>query len=122
MKTFKYFDLNEFDSPDAVGSGAEFMSEDFLSKLNAARHEAGIPFTITSGYRTQEHNDSLEHSVPDSAHTKGLAADISVESSSDRYKIIKALINQKFNRIGIANGFIHVDDDKSKAQGVAWLY
>jgi zinc D-Ala-D-Ala carboxypeptidase len=48
----RYFDLNEFDSPDVPGSGAE-MDDEFLIKLDKARHIAGIPFIVNSGYRSK---------------------------------------------------------------------
>ena len=51
----KYFKLSEFDSPDQVGSGKK-MNKKFLEKLDYARHNAGIPFKINSGYRTEARN------------------------------------------------------------------
>ena len=36
----RYFNLAEFDSPDAPGSGEEFMDEEFLGMLDKARHHA----------------------------------------------------------------------------------
>ena len=53
--TLRYFKLSEFDSPDEPGSGAK-MQPETLQMLDAARHIAGVPFKITSGYRTKEHN------------------------------------------------------------------
>jgi hypothetical protein len=32
--------------------------------------------SVTSGYRTELHNGALKGSVPDSPHTRGLAADV----------------------------------------------
>ena len=48
-----YFTLSEFDSPDLPNSGVN-MDSQFLTKLETAREYAGIPFRITSGYRTKE--------------------------------------------------------------------
>ena len=97
------------------------MSEDFLKKLDEARHIAKVSFCINSGYRTIEHNRKIGGKA-DSSHTKGLAVDIHAATSRKRYLILKALIEVGFHRIGIANTFIHVDDDKSKAKEVTWLY
>lgn len=121
MNEIYYFHEYEFDSPDLEGSGKR-MNPDFIKKLNEARHLAGIPFIINSGYRTQEYNDSLDNSKPDSSHIKGLAVDIAVGNSRHRFIILKALIEVGFTRIGIGKGFIHVDDDKDKAPQVAWMY
>jgi uncharacterized protein YcbK (DUF882 family) len=116
----KYFKLSEFDSPDLVGSG-EAMDKEFLSKLDQARSLAGVPFKITSGYRSEAHNRKVG-GVSGSSHTKGLAADIACTDSVKRHKIITSLLKAGFTRIGIAKTFIHVDNDPSKPANVTWLY
>ena len=115
-----YFTLSEFDSPDLPNSGVN-MDSQFLTKLETAREYAGIPFRITSGYRTKERNSQVT-GVPDSAHTKGLASDIACSSGRERCIILKALLDAGFNRIGVANTFIHVDNDPSKPSDVIWTY
>ena len=97
------------------------MDKDFLSKLDDAREFANIPFKINSAYRTEEHNKSIGGS-PNSSHIKGLAVDISAKDSRTRFKVLEALINVGFNRIGVASTFIHVDDDKDKSSDVIWVY
>lgn len=116
----KHFNIEEFDSPDKPGSGA-MMNEEFLHRLDDARGIAGIPFTITSGFRTYEHND-LVKGVDSSAHTKGHAADISCRDSRTRWLIVNALMLCGFNRIGVADTFIHVDDDPDKPENCIWTY
>lgn len=116
----KYFTKKEFDSPDLKGSGDK-MDLNFLIKLNAARGIAGIPFVINSGYRTKEHNKKVGGKT-DSSHLIGKAADIKVENSNERWIILAACISAGFDRIGIGQGFIHVDNDTSKSPEVAWLY
>ena len=120
MVDLKYFNIDEFDSPDQVGSG-QLMHESFLHKLDDARGIAGVRFMITSGFRTEEHN-SFVGGVDSSSHTRGWAVDISCRDSVSRYKIIYALMAVGFNRIGIADTFIHVDDDPSKIENVIWTY
>jgi uncharacterized protein YcbK (DUF882 family) len=117
----KYFKLEEFDSPDFKGSGIN-MDSDFLTMLDNARHIAQIPFKINSGYRTKERNESLANSKPNSSHLKGKAADISCKGSRERWIILDSLIKAGFNRIGIADTFIHVDSDESKSPNVIWTY
>ena len=58
----KYFKLSEFDSPDFKGSGKN-MTKDFLKKLDRARDIANIPFKISSGFRTAQHNVNLRKKV-----------------------------------------------------------
>jgi uncharacterized protein YcbK (DUF882 family) len=121
----KYFTLSEFDSPDIKGSGTN-MDHTFLTRLELARQIANIPFRITSGYRTESHNKKVggvqKTSVSKgSSHLYGCAADIAVANGGERYKILAALIEAGFRRIGIAKGFIHCDTDPDKANAV-WTY
>ena len=113
----KYFKLSEFD--DAPGTGKN-MKKQFLTKLDKARAIADVPFKITSGYRSKETNKRVK-GVSTSSHLKGLAADISCKDSSTRQKIVSALIQAGFTRIGIADTFIHCDTDKDKNDAI-WLY
>lgn len=108
----KYF--NELDNLDK-------MDADFLNALDEARELAGIPFKINSAYRTPEHNAKIG-GKPNSSHLKGLAVDISVTDSRSRFIVLNALISVGFNRIGIADTFIHVDLDRDKSQNVIWTY
>lgn len=96
------------------------MDKDFLAKLDKAREFAKVPFVINSAYRSPEHPESIKN--PTSSHIKGLAVDIKATDSRTRYKVLNALIQVGFNRIGIADTFIHVDDDKDKSQQVIWTY
>ena len=116
----RYFNYCEFDSPDELGSGHN-MDEDFLQMLDDAREFAGVPFKITSGYRTEAHNHAVGGSRS-SSHMKGLAADIACGGSRQRMEIVTALLHVGFDRIGIGDGFIHVDADVEKDEAVLWTY
>lgn len=119
----KHFKTSEFDSPDLKGSGKN-MNKVLMGFLDIARARAGIPFKITSGYRTKEHNLKVGGRVG-SSHCKGLAADIYLpRNSRDRYLIINAIIEIGINRIGIDfnRNFIHVDIDSEKDENVLWTY
>jgi uncharacterized protein YcbK (DUF882 family) len=116
-----YFKPKEFDSRDDPGSGEREMREDFIKRLTDARAIAGIPFVITSGFRTAAHNKKVG-GVPNSAHRKGCAADIACNTDGARWIIVDALIRAGFNRIGIAKNFIHVDNDQGKNANRIWVY
>jgi len=121
----KHFDFEEFDCPSLEGSGLPTtdggkMNLDFLHKLDEARELAGVPFIITSGYRTPQHNLDVGGRVG-SSHIKGLAVDISCDNSGHRERILTALIQVGFRRIGIAKSFIHTDLDHDKPNAI-WLY
>ena len=114
-----HFDIQEFDSPDLPNSGIN-MDVAFLQMLDDARGIAGIPFNITSGYRTKDRN-KLVGGVANSSHLVGKAADIKVGSGNERYIIINALIKAGFRRLGVAKTFIHCDNDETKPNSI-WTY
>ena len=124
---YQYFTLSEFDSPDEVGSGRH-MDREFVRLLDDARHIAGVPFRISSGggFRTEAYNAELCKRNPNasknSSHKRGLAADILTPDIRTRYAILTGLMRVGLNRIGIANSFIHVDDDPNKTEDVCWVY
>lgn len=128
----KYFVPGEFDSRFEPGSGSQ-MEIDFVSFLDASRGRAGIPFHITSGFRTPEHNASIKHngkqySSKHSPHMQGIAADISFNSLEDTLTALKSLVEVREQyfpewKLGIgfyktqraANSyFIHVDNRKHR--------
>ena len=120
-----YFDFEEFDSPDLDGSGAPIseggkMCIDFLHQLDNARRIAEVPFKITSGYRSPQHNLDVGGRVK-SSHLVGKAADILVVNSYDRSRILQGLIQAGFKRIGVGKTFVHCDTDETKPQAI-WLY
>jgi hypothetical protein len=57
--TFKYFAREEFDCQE---TGENEMEDEFIHALDALRHQCGIPFRITSGYRSPRH--SIEAKKP----------------------------------------------------------
>ena len=121
---FTYFNYDEFDSPLQEGSG-QLMSNEFIGMLDAARDLAGVPFKITSGYRIEADIERLRKAgykvSKNSSHLKGLAADIACNTEI-RYNMLESLMKVGFNRIGIANTFIHVDIDPDKPPFVIWTY
>lgn len=114
-----YFNQKEFACK--CGCGADDISPELVVRLNAARHAADTPFTITSGLRCTAHNAASGGS-PSSSHLNGTAVDIKCTGGAQRYTIIQALLDAGFSRIGIAKSFIHVDIDPSKPTGVVWTY
>lgn len=97
------------------------MNPEFLVKLDNARTLAGIPFKINSGYRTEAHNKKVK-GVDGSSHCLGFAADLHANDARSRLLIVSSLLKAGFNRIGIAETFIHVDNDPTKDKNCIWLY
>jgi len=118
---FKHFNISEFYCKCDREHDKQLVSEKLILLLDIARDRASVAFRITSGYRCPEHNNEVD-GVSDSAHVKGLAADIKAESSTIRWKILTELTKVGFSRIGIHKSFIHVDIDDSREQEVVWVY
>ena len=124
-----HFSPDEFDCPSLPNSGIN-MDKSFLRMLDQARSIAGIPFTISSGFRSKEYNQSLidrgYKASKNSSHLVGKAADIKVRNGEERYIILNALIKAGFKRIGVAKGFIHCDNDSLDQGGTknnsVWTY
>ena len=110
MQEYKYFKDSEVINLD-VG---------LVKMLDQARELAGIPFIITSGFRTPGEN-AMAGGVKDSAHLKGIAVDLRCSSSRERFLILKGLFSVGFPRIGIYKNHIHADIDVIKDLNVCWL-
>lgn len=103
--------------------GTCLIASELVERLNEAREIAGIPFVITSGYRCEKHNQNVG-GVADSAHVFGKAVDIAFKNSNQCFKIVKALYDVGFRRIGINfnKSFVHCDIDNTKQQDVLFKY
>ena len=116
----KYFCEREFKKCTPSCSMAD-MDSDFLDLLDRVREECGIPLVLNCAYRSKEW-DLKKGRSGNSAHTKGKAVDIRCNSSTNYYKIVKAALEVGISRIGIGNGFVHLDNDDTLPQNVLWTY
>jgi uncharacterized protein YcbK (DUF882 family) len=89
--------------------------------LDNARSIAQVAFHLTSAYRCKKHNANVG-GVSNSAHTFGLAVDISTPTPYIRFRVLKGLIEAGFDRIGVSDTFVHVDIDGTKPAETCWLY
>lgn len=112
-----HFKKDEFSCK--CGCGLNNINLNLVADLEIARKRSMIPFVINSACRCINHNHDIKGSIT-SSHLKGVAVDIKIDSSSDRYKIVRSLIDSGFNRIGVYEDFIHVDIDSSKIHNVIW--
>lgn len=95
------------------------MSDDLIDRLDYARALAGVPFILTSAYRSYDWE--YDHGrFGTSSHCKGMAVDISCQSSEKRLKIVQSALRAGFRRIGIYSTFIHLDVDPDKPACI-WL-
>ena len=115
--------FSDYELSCRCGCGFCITDKDFLDKLEYARELANIPFVITSGARCLKHNRSVG-GVDSSAHTKGLAVDISFKDSHQCFVIVDSLYRAGFKRLGINfdKSFVHCDVDNEKPQYVLFKY
>ncbi len=113
-EVIKYFKKSEFACKHC---GDNEINLKLVKMLDNARTFAKTSFRINSGYRCKYHNHKVG-GAEDSAHIKGLAADISCMRGIKRLNIIKGLLKAGFERLIIYEDFIHVDIDKTKKNGV----
>lgn len=103
MIALRYFQPGEFSEPGA-------MDEDFLVRLDEARHLAGIPFRLSSTYRAGDPR----------SHGRGKAVDIAATESRDRFHIVRGALLAGFRRIGVYDRHVHLDADPSLSPDVMW--
>ena len=118
-----HFSKVEFQCDCGCGFGTKEgdVDADLIELLEEIREEIGKPIRITSGCRCQEHNANVG-GVPNSAHTRGTAADIHVSGGHHRYKVMRAASNNMAAGIGIAKTFVHVDVCDVLPRPSCWSY
>ena len=112
----KYFTVDEF---NCQYTGENQMDPEFMEKVDKLREHCGFPFVITSGFRSPTHPIEAKKDVP-GTHSQGIAADIKITNSAQRYTIIREALQLGFTGIGVAGDFIHVDTRGSAP--VIWTY
>ena len=116
--------LRGFDSPDMPGSG-RCMDKDFIKKLKKLQRKTGLPIFnwINSGARSPYWNKKVG-GVNNSSHKIPVckATDIKAPTKAIRERIVRAAKEVGFTRIGVGSTFVHLDNDTSKKQYVAWGY
>lgn len=103
------------------GCGEGDVNPRLLQMWNKVREMCGFPIVIHSGCRCSMHNRA-EGGKDDSEHLTGDAWDVKAISSTTRIKIIKAMLDVGFTRIGVGKTFIHGGIGLTKPRYVMWLY
>jgi uncharacterized protein YcbK (DUF882 family) len=122
MQVTKNFNLNEFNSkcgrpmPENIKKNIVEM----VQNLQIIRDEVKVPISITSGYRSPEHNVKVK-GAKDSQHVKGTAVDFKVQGlkPEEVAVIVERLIKEgkiKQGGIGIYPSWVHYDIRGVKAR------
>lgn len=101
------------------GCGSDRIDPDLISKLQKLRDVYAKPMSITSGVRCSKHNAETPGASTFSAHIFGLACDFVCTDSAERWELINMAM-KIFSRVGLYDGWIHVDIDAVKKQQVLW--
>jgi len=112
----RYFKIEDFNCKE---TGENEMCPEFLERLDELRPRFGLPFIITSWYRSPRHSVE-KRKAKAGTHTQGIASDIRVVGGYERYVIQKHAYAMNFTGIGVHKDFIHVDDRKTAP--VSWPY
>lgn len=107
------FLLKEFRCKD--GSDEILLDSGLVELLQKVRSHFGKAVSITSAYRTESHNKSV-NGATSSYHIRGQAADFTVTGVSNR-EVAKYLQSVGAKGIGLYNytgGFVHVDTREKK--------
>lgn len=106
------------------GCGYDDISPKLTQMFQKARDKYADAIIVTSGCRCQKHN-TVVGGVPNSAHTKGLALDVSVmnQTPAKMQKLAFCLGYAGFERaeINASKNYIHVDIDDTKPSGVWFI-
>ncbi len=92
------------------------LDKKLVLMLDDARDLAKTSFVITSGYRNGDPK----------AHGLGKAVDLRCKTSNKRMRMVKALLEVGFKRIGVYNSHLHADiakaleGEKRYPQRVMW--
>lgn len=101
----KNFQVKEFASHD--GADTIYIDEKLVDVLQDIRDHFGAPVTISSAYRTEEHNAAVG-GVENSYHTKGMAADIEV-SGHTPLEVAQYAEQIGVRGIGCYSTWVHVE-------------
>ena len=120
MKDTKNFKASEFACPCC---GKNLMSQQFVDLLQTIRDKLNLPMKINSGFRCEKQNKKDGGAV-NSAHLKGLAADIDCKKTNSGYRflLVSLAMQAGIKRIGIKSGCVHLDIDTSLPNNQMWLY
>jgi len=116
MWTAVHFKSEEFDSPDAPGSG-KLMVQAFINKLDVTRDLFGEAMKVVSGYRTVTHNAAVGGAQA-SDHTLGEAADVECNGmdKNRRYRLVAAAVAAGMRQIAVGDRIVHLANDPSRPQ------
>jgi hypothetical protein len=93
----EHFSLDEFRCKGNSCCGHDLkITQKLIDTCEAIRVYCGFPITVVSGYRCLKHNIEVGSVIPNSAHTRGLAADLSFSDKPDSNRVLGNLIKKAY--------------------------
>lgn len=130
-RRWRYFTPEERTGQFGTISQLKLQLVDFLDEV---RHRVGFPISLSSGFRTVEHNKRVG-GAPSSSHLFGWAGDCIVRNTAQADAIVRAayeIEKEWYNgerrlQIGVNcksgnSGFVHIGLDPNRSAGVLWTY
>jgi hypothetical protein len=108
-----YLTWDMFDSPDLPNSGYKFMEREPVIILDNIVKKYRISLNIILGYTSKPYADKLKL-IRANSHRVGKAIKIRCVGTKKRLTLVKGLIEQGVNRIGVGNEYVYFDTDDLK--------
>jgi len=108
-----YLTWDMFDSPDLPNSGYKFMEREPVIILDNIVKKYRISLNIILGYTSKPYADKLKL-IRANSHRVGKAVKIRCVGTKKRLTLVKGLIEQGVNRIGVGNEYVYFDTDDLK--------
>ncbi len=125
MQLTRNFNKTEFECNDGSPMPDDVLQNivELANNLQILRDYIGKPLTVTSGYRSPEHNTRIG-GVPNSQHLLGKAADLVAKNlTAKQLSLIVEKLTEKGEiaegGIGLYNGFVHYD---IRGERTRWNY
>jgi hypothetical protein len=108
-----YLTWDMFDSPDLPNSGYKFMEREPVIILDNIVKKYRISLNIILGYTSKPYADKLKL-IRVNSHRVGKAVKIRCVGTKKRLTLVKGLVEQGVNRIGVGNEYVYFDTDDLK--------
>jgi len=122
MKLSTNFSLSEFASADGKAPSGEVLKNltELAKQLEVLRSHIKLPISVTSGFRSKEHNAKIGGAL-NSFHVLGMAADIQVKGMTPKQvaEAVEKLISEgkmKEGGLGLYKTWVHYDHRGTKAR------
>ena len=102
-----------FDSPDLPNSGYKYMEREPVIILDNIVRRTRITIKVIMGFTSKTYADKLKL-VRSNSHRVGKAVKIRCVGTKKRITLVRQLIKEGVNRIGVSDEYVYFDTDDLK--------